>query len=109
MNEAFAISIICAMLGGEPETRHYYDTGIRSSYVQVDCETDRYVIEVGLDKRSSLDSLQQTLFASNISEKEPMIVVVDTDNEKDIYEYRIGTTAKELGIPLLVFKSDLLE
>lgn len=109
MNEALAISIICAMLGGESETRHYYDTGTIQSYVRVDCETDRYVIEMGLDKRSSLDSLQQVIFASELSGKESMIVLIDTDNEKGRYEYRIGIAAKESGVPLLVFREDSLQ
>ena len=46
---------------GDPETRHGYTNASGRSYAQVDCETNTTVYEGGLDKRSSLDSLQQAL------------------------------------------------
>ena len=45
----------------------------------MDCETSNYVIEGGLDKRSSLDSLQQALFFSVLTGKVPIVVIYDTD------------------------------
>jgi len=63
MTEADAIAILCAMLGGEPEVRHSYAIDGSEHYVRLDCETQTYAIEVGLDKRSSLDSVQQAEFA----------------------------------------------
>ena len=56
------IARFCAAVGGVIETRHTYTYEDGSSYVKVDCETDTTVYEGGLDKRSSLDSLQQALF-----------------------------------------------
>lgn len=50
------------MLGGQPEARHQYTIADGNEYVVVDCETETHVIEVGLDKRSSLDSVQQAEF-----------------------------------------------
>lgn len=69
MNEADAILIICAILGGEPEVTHRYDIHDGSYSIRVDCETDTHVYEVGLDKRTSLDSVQQAAFAGWVSGK----------------------------------------
>ena len=44
------------------EVRHDYTYLGGQSYVVVDCETEDTVYEGGLDKRSSLDSVQQALF-----------------------------------------------
>ena len=60
----------CAEVNGERETRLYYIHPGGRSYVMVDCETATHVWEGGLDKRSSLDSVQQALFFSVISGKE---------------------------------------
>ena len=35
--------------------------------------TDEYVIEGGLDKRGSLDGIQQTVFASTIVDRKPAV------------------------------------
>ena len=48
----------CATVNGETETRHGYTSAGGRSFVKVDCETSTTVYEGGLDKRSSLDSLQ---------------------------------------------------
>ena len=61
----------CAAVGGLTETRHTYTYEGGSSYVKIDCETDTTVYEGGLDKRSSLDSLQQALFFSALTGKRP--------------------------------------
>ncbi|MDC0649095.1 hypothetical protein N8Z70_02805 [Candidatus Puniceispirillum sp.] len=65
--------------------------------------TDEYVIEEGLNKRSSLDSTQQAVFASTLSGKEPAAAVFDTDGMWGKYEQRIWTVANELGIKLFWF------
>ena len=41
----------------------------------VDCETDDTVYEGGLDKRSSLDSVQQAIFSTHITVKKPTVVI----------------------------------
>ena len=91
---------LCAALGGERETRQYYsiDGSSKSNYVIVDCETDDLVIEGGKDSRSSLDSLQQTLFFHVLTGKRPVVAIYDTDGVLGPYEYRIGSACAEAGV-----------
>ena len=72
----------CALVGGVTETRHTYTYHGGSSYVKVDCETDTTVYEGGLDKRRSLDSLQQALFFSALTGKQQAVVIFDTDGRE---------------------------
>ena len=65
---------------------------------KVDCETSTEVIEAGLDKRSSLDSLQQALFFKHLTGKTPVIVIYDTDGKEGIYEFRIKAASKLAGV-----------
>lgn len=90
MNEVALNALMCAMLWGEPEVRHTYEYG----YVYADCETSSIVIEAGLDKRSSLDSVQQSLFLSYLTQKTPVVIIYDTDGKIGAYEYRIEKAAK---------------
>ena len=93
--EADFNALFCAEAGGEQETRHNYTYGDdREGYVLVDCETDTTVWEGGLDKRSSLDSLQQALFAGLLTGKRPGIVIYDTDGMEGQYEFRIRMAAE---------------
>ena len=87
-------------LGGKAESRNYFHfQANRKSFIRVDVETAQYVIEGGLDnKPDSLDSVQQTLFASTLTGKQPVIVIYDTDGIEGKFEYRIKTVAKNLGI-----------
>ena len=59
---------------------------------------DEYVIEGGLDKRSSLDSIQQAVFASTLTGKKPAVAIYDTNGTWGKYEHRIYSSAKKLGI-----------
>ena len=93
-NENYYNNLFCNSIGGNRETRHYYST----SYVIADCETDEYIIEGGLDKRRSLDSIQQAVFFSILSNKKPMVVIYNTDEEIGKYELQIQAVANELGI-----------
>ena len=43
--------------------------------MEVDCETGTMVYEGGLDKRSSLDSVQQALFFSHVTDKRAAAVI----------------------------------
>ena len=97
-NENFMSDSFCATVGGKEQVRHYYDYPGGRGYVVVDCETDSHVWEGGLDKRSSLDSLQQAIFASALTGKEPAIVIFDRDGEIGKYEYRISTAAEAAGV-----------
>lgn len=88
-NEKGANDAFWAQVGGQREVRHVYDYPTGSAYVVVDCETEERVYEGGLDKRSSLDSVQQALFFAHVTGKEPAVVIYDTDGQIGPYEYRI--------------------
>ena len=94
----------CAAVGGVTETRLTYTYEGGSSYVKVDCETDTTVYEGGLDKRSSLDSLQQALFFSVVTGKAPAVVIYDTDGREGRFEYRIRTACEKAGVHYEVFR-----
>jgi hypothetical protein len=98
MNEALAIDILCALFGGDQEVRHAYNTDYSANYIQVDCETEEFVMEMGLDKRSSFDSIHQVTFASILTGKKPKIVIIDTDLREKAQEYQIRLAAQKLGI-----------
>ena len=93
----------CASVGGVTETRHTYTYDGGGSYVKVDCETDTTVYEGGLDKRSSLDSLQQALFFSVLTGKRPAVVIYDTDGKEGQFEYRIRTACQKAGVRYKIF------
>ena len=63
-------------MGGETEVRHEYTYPSGQSYIWMDCETADTVYEGGLDKRSSLDSVQQALFAASLTGKKPAVVIL---------------------------------
>lgn len=108
MNEFETIAIICAFMNGEPEVRYTYEIAQGDHYIQVDCATDTYVIEVGLDTRTSLDSVQQAAFAGWLSDKEPMVIIVDRDGIIGPIEYRIRTAAQQFGVEYRSITSDFL-
>lgn len=96
--------LFCDEVGGETETRHNYTYGeAQTGYVVVDCETPTMVWEGGLDRRSSLDSLQQAMFFAAVTGKEPGIVIYDTDGQEGQYEFQIRTTAELLGIDYIAY------
>ena len=97
ITEAIATALFCASIGGIEEVHHNYPLG----YVKVDCETSTHVIEAGLDKRSSLDSIQQATFFATLTGKEPMVVIYDTDGKEGKYEYRIRKASERLGVSYL--------
>ena len=72
-------------------------------YVIADCVTDTHVWEGGLDKRSSLDSVQQVLFFGHITGKEPGIVIYDTDGIEGQYEFQIRIAAEISGIEYISY------
>lgn len=97
VTEAILTAAFCLGIGGVEEVRHNYPLG----YVKVDCETQTEVFEAGLDKRSSLDSVQQAQFFHLVTGKEPVVVIFDTDGKVGKYEYRIKSVARSLGIKYL--------
>lgn len=91
----------CAKHGGQTEVRHDYNVGGKKRYIKVDCETRTHVIEAGLDKRSSLDSIQQAVFASILTKKKPAVLIFDAKKGEGAIEYRIRTVAEKLGIEFI--------
>jgi len=102
-------AILCSfVLFGQTEVSHGYSVGYDLHRIRVDCETDDQVIEVGLDKRSSLDSVQQALFAAHLTGKTPVVALVDTDGREGPYELRIKTAARLAGVQYTTYKIDAL-
>ena len=85
-------------MGGQTEVRHDYVYPGGQGYIRVDCETADTVYEAGLDTRSSFDSVQQAIFASAITGKEPVVVLFDRDGVVGRYEHRIKTACEMVGI-----------
>ena len=94
----------CTLVNGETETRHGYTSAGGRGYVEVDCETGTMVYEGGLDKRSSLDSVQQALFFSHVTGKRPAVVIYDTDGREGRFEYRIRVACRKAGVRYEVFR-----
>lgn len=109
MNELALTAIYCVMmLGGQTEVPHAYPVGYDLHRVRVDCETQDRVIEVGWDKRSALDSVQQALFAAHLTGKRPEIVLIDTDGRIGPYEHRVRTAAQMAGVGFSTVSKDFL-
>ena len=62
------------------------------------------VYEGGLDKRSSLDSLQQALFFSSLTDKQPAVVIYDTDGHVGKYEHRIRVACEKANVRFLTIR-----
>ena len=102
--EADYNKLYCDLIGGKTEVRHAYTTDAgEAGYIIVDCETATEVIEGGLDKRSSLDSIQQALFFGYLTGKKPVVVIYDTDGIEGKIEYRLKITTKLTGIAFTIF------
>ncbi len=109
MGEVALAAIYCVlMLGGEPEVTHAYAVGDDRYRIRIDCETETSVIEVGWDKRSALDSLQQALFAAELTGKRPEVLLIDTDGRIGPYETRIRAAAKRTGVGFSTIEKDRL-
>lgn len=102
-NEQSYTQAFCAQVGGQTEVRHPYTYPTGQSHIRVDCETADTVYEGGLDKRSSLDSIQQALFASTLTGKTPAVVIYDTDGKMGRFEHRIQEACERAGIEFVVF------
>ncbi len=69
-----------------------------ASHIRVDCETADTVYAGGLDKRSSLDSVQQALFAAHLTGKKPAVVIYNTAGKIGRYEHRIKVACERAGV-----------
>ena len=97
-DEDYYNKLLASSLNARAETKYNYRWANGNSFVRVDVETDEFVIEGGLDKRSSLDSVQQALFAASLTGKKPAIVIYDTDGVEGRYEFRVERAAKNAGV-----------
>lgn len=97
-NEAAYNAEFCARMGGKTGVHHSYTHATGTSYIRVDCETTDTVYEGGLDKRRSLDSLQQVLFAASLTGKKPTVVVYDTDGKIGRFEHRIRVACETVEV-----------
>lgn len=102
-SESYYNDSLARKLQGQREVRIHYNVPnlSRHSYVLIDIVTEHHVIEGGLDKRSSLDSIQQAVFASSITGKKPMVAIYDTDGVWGNIEHRIHTVAQQLNVKFL--------
>lgn len=103
LGESYYNSQLAAHLGGRTEVTIDFTYGLqgntpRQASVRIDIVTDQFAIEGGLDKRSSLDSIQQAVFAASQLGLKPAVAIYDTDGSWGKYEHRIWTVAKELGV-----------
>ncbi|MEO1536321.1 MAG: hypothetical protein AAFR73_01200 [Pseudomonadota bacterium] len=99
MGELVLATMLCSFLnGGATEIRHTFENVGTSRAVRIDCETPTHVIEVGLDKATSRDSVHQAVFASFLTGKVPVIIVIDTDGLEGRYEYEMRIVARQLGV-----------
>jgi hypothetical protein len=99
VNELTLALIYCSFFaGGEAEVRHPYNVGYDMNFIRVDCENGSEVIEVGLDKRSSIDSVHQALFAATLTGKAPKVVMIDTDGREDRFELQVRRVARAAGV-----------
>ncbi len=103
-------AILCSLiLQGQTEIRHHYVAAGEDRFIRVDCETDSHVIEVGLDgKRSSFDSLHQTLFAAELTGKLPMVVIIDRDGVSEAAQHQAHVVARRVGVSYLTVSEDFL-
>ncbi len=113
-NEDFYNLRLANHLGGKTEVTYNYDYNIsgsasRIASIRIDIVTDEYVIEGGLDKRSSLDSIQQAVFASTLTGKKPAVAIYDTNGRWGKYEHRIFTAAKNLGVKFFWISGDIIK
>jgi len=108
MSEGFYNAALARKLDGETEVTFEYEFGLRgntplTASIRIDIVTDEYVIEGGKDKRSSLDCIQQAVFASTLADQKPAVAIYDTDGSWGKYEHRVWAAAKELGVRFIWF------
>lgn len=105
-NESFYNERFCKSMCGETEVEHDYNYSSDVSVVRVDCETSTHVYEGGIDKRSSLDSVQQALFSARITGKKPVVVIYNTDGKFGQLEHRIKAACESAGVEFIIEEID---
>ncbi len=95
----------CTSMGGEKEARHDYTYPTGTSSVRVDCETADTVYKGGLDRRSSLDSVQQALFFAHLTGKKPAVVITTQTEKSGGMSTRLKLPVNGPGWRSIVFPS----
>lgn len=110
MNEIYLAYLLCGFLGGaDVEARQHFETPEGRHHVRVDCETPTHVIEIALDNTASArDSVHQAVFSSVLTDKIPMVIIVDRDGVEDRYEHEVRIVAAELGVSYGVCNKDFI-
>ena len=101
LNEDACNSAFCAGVGDRTEVRHTCQDPSGSRYVKVDCEMDDTVYEGGMDKCSSLDSVQKALFFAHLTGRKPVVIIDDTDERVGWFEHRIKSACEAVGVEFL--------
>lgn len=111
MNEVAITALLCNLLaGGETELRHGFGSLGGERIVRIDCETPSHVIEVALDgTRSARDSVHQAVFASVLTGKRPMVIVIDSDGYEDRYQQELRIVSEALNIAYGVCQADFIQ
>ncbi len=101
LNEDACNNAFCAGVGDRTEVRHtcWHPSGSR--YVKIDCEMDDTVYKGGMDKCSSLDSVQTALFFAHLTGKKPAVIIDDTDGHVGRFEHRMKTAGEAVGVESL--------
>lgn len=108
MSEDFYNIALARKLDGKTEVTFEYEYGLSgntplTANIRIDILTNKFAIEGGKDKRSSLDSIQQAVFASTLTNRKPAVAIYDTDGIWGKYEHRVWKAAKELGVKFIWF------
>ncbi|MEM1388764.1 MAG: hypothetical protein AAF748_11215 [Pseudomonadota bacterium] len=109
MGEVAVGALFCMLLNGAPEAQHDYGNLGGLNTISVDCETPTHVIEIGLDNTDGLrDSLHQAAFAAALTDKRPMVLVIDTDGVEDRYQYELRVVARKFDVAFGVCSADFI-
>lgn len=101
MGEVELVALLCGFLGGSAtETYHHFDVNGKGTHIEVDCETPTHVIEVGLDKRSSRDSIHQAFFAAYLTDfkKLPAVILIDRESGEGKMELEMRRVAEAANV-----------
>jgi hypothetical protein len=108
MSEDFYNMALARKLDGETEVTFEYGYNLKgntplTASIRIDIVTEGYVIRGSKDNRSSLDSIQQAVFASTLADKKPAVAIYDTDGMWGEYEHRVWAAAKDLSVKFIWF------
>lgn len=110
VSEVILGALLCGFLSGsEGEVRHTFVNLDEPRRIRIDCLTERYAFEFGLDKRSARDSVHQAVFAAELGNSEPFVVLIDTDGVEGRYEQEMRVVTGILDIPYATCSAAFIE